>query len=286
MPFMLGSFLNGSQDAHGGFHGGLFGGASDVFSLASNYVKLRDALDQRDTANTIKNAMQRGAQDSTGGIGGLYGPDATSGSSTDTSRPDYETFDDDPELSKLPKLVKTALKSFTSSPSEGKGVYGRGQSTADYNSSPREGRNYGGAPADAQPAQAALGGLTDAVGGAVSGAYDAGKRLGSNGLDWLESLGERIHAFARGYNQQPQQPPAYLPPTKPPNVGPAGAGGGAGPGTLDMLQQHSALPVGSPGMPYTVAGVPYPNGPTLANQQDPRARIIAALTIPTAGSTI
>src|SRR5947207_14450354 len=121
MAFMLGDFTNG-----------LFGGASNVFSLATRYMELKGKIRDRQNADEVESAMQTGGN----ATGGLYDTTpSTTGSSTapaDTSRPTYDTFDDDPELSKLPKLAKKAaiaLKEFTSSPSEGKGVYGRGQPT-------------------------------------------------------------------------------------------------------------------------------------------------------------
>jgi len=244
--FMLGNFTDG-----------LFGGASHIFELATKYHDLRTKFRDWDTADKVENAMQRGVQDGAGGAAGFgQALDGTTGSNaagTYASRPDYETFDDDPDLASLPKLAKKtalSLKGTASSPLEGKGAYGRSQTqSAD---SPREGKNYGTPPVD------------------------------TGRLDWLGQLGQKLRALGQGEGTQaPQQPPAYLPPQKPPNVGPAGAGSGAGPGTLDTLQQH-----GQQGELLAPGGVPYAGGPSLANGMNPLGqRIMAALT-PTAGSTI
>src|SRR5947207_5711724 len=100
----------------GDFSSGLFGGANNVFSLATKFQDLRTKFRDWGNANEVESAMQAGANDS--GTGGLYG---TSTTPADTSRPSGNSFDDDPELSKLPPLKKPmalALGS-TSSPSEG-----------------------------------------------------------------------------------------------------------------------------------------------------------------------
>jgi hypothetical protein len=279
MSFFLGDYVDSSGHRTGGFMSGLFSGASDIFSLANNFMNLRDTMSRRNTADEVKQAML--GQNSTGGLYDTPSATVDSGTSDATGgRFDGDSFDDDPLLSQLPKpgRIAKALKGFASSSSEGRGVYGRGQpGTPD---SPREGKNYG-APSAQGPMvnEGALGGITGTVGDIASGAYNAGKSVGSGGLDWLGSLGEALHNFARNHDAKAQtQPPAYLPPQKPPAVGPAGAGGGAGPGTLDTLQQHGAL--GSMG-----AGVPYAGGPSLANNMNPLGqRIMAALTTPTAGS--
>src|SRR5436190_22216401 len=104
----------------GDFSSGLFGGANNVFSLATKYQELRTKFRDWGNANEVESAMQAGANDS--GTGGLYGAAGTSTAPADTSRPTYDTFDDDPELSKLPKLAKKAaiaLKEFGTSPREG-----------------------------------------------------------------------------------------------------------------------------------------------------------------------
>jgi hypothetical protein len=246
-----------------------------VFSLANNYMKFQDDMKMRNAASDLKNGM---LSSGTSGTGGPYGPDSANASNTPAQgRPDYDTFDDDPELSKLPKLAKktaTALKGFSSSDLEGKGAYGRGQSgTPD---SPHDGMDATGAPAEGAPAapqQAAIGSVSPT--NAVSGAYGAGKAVGASALDWLGQLGAKIRELGQNYDHKAPTP-AYLPPEKPPNVGPAGAGGGAGPGTLDTLQQHSAV-MGLGG------GAGYPGGPSLAMQQQPvGARILSAMN-PTAG---
>ena len=95
----------------------------------------------------------------------------------------------------------------------------------------------------------------------------AGQQPGSDPYPWLSSLGQKIRTWAQGYDhrappgqgapQQPVQqpaPPQYLPQQAPApmTVGPV-----------------SALPIGgAPGY-----GVPYPNGPGLANQQSPLAAL-------------
>jgi hypothetical protein len=263
MPFMLGDYTDSNGHRTGGFMNGLFGGASSVFQLANNYLSLKERLRLNATGDNIENALKSGAGANDAGTGGLYGTPSVegAGSTGDFSRPDYETFDDDPELSKLPKIAKkvaSALQGFTSSSSEGKGIYGRGQpGTPD---SPHDGKDARGA----------------------SSTNDATRYDTTRGLDWLGQLGQKVRDWAQGYDytappprnapqQQPPAPPTYLPPSKPANVGPAGAGGGAGPGTLDTLQQHGALMM--PGM--APGGVPYAGAPGLANQQSPLAALMA-----------
>src|ERR1043166_6193410 len=90
---MLGSFMGGGK---GG--GGLFGGASNVFALANTYLDLKEKLRMRGVGDNIANALKSGSDDAT--TNGLYG---SSTAGADQTRPDYETFDDDPELSKLPR---------------------------------------------------------------------------------------------------------------------------------------------------------------------------------------
>src|SRR5947207_1180101 len=83
--------------------------------------------------------------------GGLYGTTPlTMGSSAtpgDATRPSGNSFDDDPLLAAMPPLKKPAAPALSAgSPLEGRGAYGRGQpGTPD---SPREGKNFGGAPSD------------------------------------------------------------------------------------------------------------------------------------------
>ena len=273
MSFFLGDYVDSSGHRTGGFMSGLFSGASDIFSLANNFMNLRDTMSRRNTADEVKQAML--GQNSTGGLYDTPSATVDSGTSDATGgRFDGDSFDDDPLLSQLPKpgRIAKALKGFASSSSEGRGVYGRGQpGTPD---SPREGKNYG-APSAQGPMvnEGALGGITGTVGDIASGAYNAGKSVGGGIYDTLGKIGAILRDHATS-----DQPPVYLPPEKPPAVGPGGAGGGAGPGTLDTLQQHGAL--GSMG-----AGVPYAGGPSLANNMNPLGqRIMAALT-PTAGST-
>ena len=200
--FMLGQFTSG-----------LFGGASHTYELANRYLDLRDTINRRNHADEVEGLMQRGAQDGTGGSAGFgQALDGTTGSNaagTYATRPDYETFDDDPDLASLPKLAKKtalALKGTASSNLEGRGAYGRNQTpSAD---SPREGKNYGTPPGD------------------------------TGRLDWLGELGQKLRALGQGGGAQApqQQPPNYLPPQQP--VGP---GAPPGQGTLDTLQQLRRL---------------------------------------------
>lgn len=273
--FMLGSFTNGARDGNG-YGGGLFAGASDVFRLASNFMDLKDRLRSWRSADEIQGLMQRGDQG--GGSAGfgqaLEGTTGSNAAGTYAGRPDYETFDDDPDLASLPKLAKKtalALKGFTSSPSEGRGVYGRSQTSAA--DSPREGKSYGNSGGSAGALQR-LSGQTGPD--ETEGAQAGGDPSIGGSFDWLGKIGSAL----RGYSAQrledaaqgQQQPPSYLPPQQP--VGP---GAPPGPGTLDTLQQHGAL--GGAG-----AGVPYAGGPSLGNQMNPLGqRIMAALT-PSAGS--
>src|SRR5438105_12995409 len=109
----------------GDFSSGLFGGANNVFSLATKYQELRTKFRDWGNANEIERAMQAGGN-ADASTNGLYGTSTTP--TTDTSRPTYDTFDDDPELSKLPTLKKPMALPLgsTSSPSEGRGVYAPG----------------------------------------------------------------------------------------------------------------------------------------------------------------
>src|SRR5437762_1238213 len=181
MAFMLGDFTNG-----------LFGGASNVFSLATRYMELKGKIRDRQNADEVENAMQASGN-ATGGLSDTT--PSTMGSSatpaTDTSRPTYASFDDDPELSKLPPLKKAAaLELSAGSPLEGRGVYGRGQPTTP--SSPREGKAFGGAPSDG-----ALGRLSNQPGpGETEGAQGGS---GSGLYDWLGSVGQRMRAFSAGH---------------------------------------------------------------------------------------
>jgi hypothetical protein len=258
--FMLGSFTSG-----------LFGGARDMFSLAQSYNEVRDKLRMNKGADLIQNAIQNsggGTNDAT--TNGLYG--TSTAPTTDTSRPTYASFDDDPELSKLPPLKKPmalALGS-TSSPSEGRGVYGRGQQTTP--SSPREGRAFGGAPSDG-----ALGRLSDQPGPGETENAPAGHQSGSGLYNFLDRAGQALRNFSTNHTngapaQQPQQqPPAYLPPQTPPvPVGPQQPAPGASPGAL----------MGP------MSGAGYPSGPGLAMQQNPLAGRIIAATNPAAGSVV
>src|SRR5437899_9923035 len=91
----------------GDFSSGLFGGASNVFSLATKYQELRTKFRDWGNANEVEGAMQ--ASNGANNTGGLYGTTPSTGSSAtpaDTTRPTYASFDDDPELSKLPPLEK------------------------------------------------------------------------------------------------------------------------------------------------------------------------------------
>ena len=240
MPFMLGSFTNG-----------LFGGASDVFSLANSYMKLKEQLRLNHTGDNIENALKSGGGSNDATTNGLYGS-STAGAVDQGTRPDYETFDDDPELSKLPKIankVASALKQSTSSPLEGKGTYGRSQAaTAD---SPHDGKDAIGAAA--APGQAALSTQPDAAGTSAQaptggGLFDHLSKIGAALRDYSAQRMEDTH----GVKDNPTPPPTYLPP--PPQQP-------AAPMTVGPV---SALPVG---------GVPYPNGPSLANQQSPLAAL-------------
>src|SRR4051812_32343532 len=104
--FMLNSFTNG-----------LFGGANDVFSLATKFQDLRTKFGDWGNANEIERAMQTGPNDS--GTGGLYG---SSTPTTDATRPSGNSFDDDPALAGMPPLKRPeALKLSTNSPLEAKG---------------------------------------------------------------------------------------------------------------------------------------------------------------------
>jgi hypothetical protein len=257
MPFMLG----GNTDEHGrttgGFTNGLFSGASDMFSLADGYLNLREKLRMRSVGDNIENAMKSGAGTNDATTNGLYG----SSTAGDFSRPDYETFDDDPELSKLPKVAKkvaSALQGFTSSPSEGKGIYGRGQpGTPD---SPHDGKDARGATSaeTTTPTQSSALSRLSTQAGPLDTGPEPGTSDGSDPLPWLTSLGQRIRTWAQGYDHrappgqgQPQQPvpPQYLP-----------------------QQPAAPMPVG-PVSALSIGGAPYPNGPSLANQQSPLAAL-------------
>lgn len=267
MGFRLGDYVDSTGHRTGGFMSGLFGGASNIFSLAHNYLVLKDAIADRSTAAEVRQAML--GQNSTGGL--YDAPSATAGSGTSDAtggRFDGDTFDDDPLLSKLPKpgRIAKALKVFGDSPRKGT-AYG---APVDQ-SSPT--------PAASSVMKGALGRLADQPGPGETETSPSGQTsTGGEPYPWLSQLGAALHAFGSRYNpkaptqpQQPQQPPTYLPPQQP--VGPAAPP--AGPGTLETLQQHGAL--------LAPGGVPYPNGPSLASQQDPRARILAAIN-PTTGA--
>jgi hypothetical protein len=251
----------------GDFSSGLFGGANNVFSLATKYNEIKDKLRMNKGADLIQDAMQNGGGTNDATTNGLYGT-STVPTTTDTSRPSGNSFDDDPELSKMPPLKKpmALALSTASSPSEGKGVYGRGQPTTP--SSPREAKNFGGAPSDG-----ALGRLSNQPGpGETEGAQ--GQQNGSGLYDWLGSVGQRMRAFSAGRQNdatpQPQQPqaPAYLPPQTPPvPVGPQQPAPGASPGALQG----------------PMSGAGYPSGPSLSMQQNPLAGRIMAATNPAAG---
>jgi hypothetical protein len=253
MPFMLGSFMGGgSKDS--GYGGGLFGGASDMFALASRYLDLKEKLRMRGVGDNIENAIKSGAGANDATTNGLYG----SSTAGDFSRPDYATFDDDPELSKLPKVAKkvaSALQGFTSSPSEGKGIYGRGQPGTP--ASPHDGRDaLGPASANAAvPAQSnAMQRLSSQAGPLETETAPAGQQPGSDPYPWLSSLGQKIRTWAQGYDHRappgqgaPQQqqpaPPQYLPQQAPApiTVGPTSALGiGVAPGY--------GMPPGAPGL--------------------------------------
>src|SRR5690242_15987972 len=182
MPFMLGSFMGGgSKDS--GYGDGLFGGASDMFALASRYLDLKEKLRMRSVGDNIENALKSGAGSNE--TGGLYNtPSAGSGSTSDMGgRPDYDTFDDDPELSKLPKpgRIKRALEAFGDSPREGK-AFGSTPAQAGTPSSPREGKSFGGTSSTAMQR------LSQQPGpGETEGAQG-----GSDPLPWLSDLGQRI----------------------------------------------------------------------------------------------
>ena len=258
--FMLGSFVNGVPSANGGLHGGLFGGASDVFSLANSYMNLKERMRMNSVGDNIENAMKSGAGSNDATTNGLYGS-PTAGA--DQTRPDYETFDDDPLLNRLPKpgRVKRALEAFGDSPREGK-AYGSTPTQAGTPSSPREGKNFGGTSSTAMQRLSSQAGPLETE----------GAQGGSDPLPWLSDLGQKIRTWAQGYDhrappgqgapQQPVQqpaPPQYLPQQTPPV-----------PGALMM-----------PGM--APGGVPYAGAPGLGNQQSPLAALMAPYN-PTGGS--
>jgi hypothetical protein len=198
----------------------------------------------------------------TSGTGGLYGPDGTTGSTTggDTSRPSYDTFDDDPELSKLPKrkTVAGALKAFGESGREGK-AYGSAPSATPTSNT----------PAATSAPKGAIGRLSDQPGPGETETTPAGHQSGSGLYDFLGSIGQRMRDYSTSHtNGEPPKPPVYLPQQTPPVPVQPQPAPGASPGALQGPMS---------------GGAGYPGGPSLAMQQNPLgARIMSAIN-PAAG---